>query len=103
MYVLSCKTCQINKRDYSYKPSPLKQIDIPSAPFEILHMDIVTVGKQDNEYKYVLRNICAFSNFLIFIPLKTQQAEEIAEKLYHLVIGLFGPPKVIVTDRGQKF
>jgi len=65
-YVVSCKACQVNKRDYRYKPVPLRAMDIPTAPFEVLHMDIVIVGKESMGYKYVLSVICAFSKFVIF-------------------------------------
>lgn len=99
-YVMSCKSCQINKRDYTYRPASM---GIPSSPFEILHMDIVTVGKESLGYRYVLSIICAFSKFVLFAPLKTQTADEITETLYHRVIADFGPPKARVTVRGQNF
>jgi len=102
-YVQSCKNCQIFKRDHNYKPYPLQEPFIASAPFDMLHIDIVTVAKQSKEYKYVLSVICAFSKFALFIPLKTQNTIEIAEQLYHKVFAIFGPPKRITSDRGQNF
>ena len=68
-----------------------------------IHVDIVTVGKPSMGYKYVLSVICRFSKFLILIPLKTQEAHEIANELYDKVFAIFGPPCFLTSDRGRNF
>ena len=103
VYVMSCTSCQINKRDYNFKPAPLKEMPIPSEPWEVVHVDIITVAKESKGYKYVLSVICAFSKYAIFLPLHTQNAEEIAENLFHKVFSILGPPKTLISDRGQNF
>jgi len=102
-YVISCTSCQSNKRDFNYKPAPLHEMPIPSEPWKVVHVDIITVAKESMGYKYVLSIICAFSKYAIFLPLKSQNAEEIPEELFHKVFSVLGPPKVLVSDRGQNF
>ena len=102
-YIISCESCQVNKRDYNYKPAPLQEMPVPSEPWEVIHVDIITVAKESKGYKYVLSIICAFSKYAIFLPLKTQNAEEIAEELFHKVFSVLGPPKILISDRGQNF
>ena len=54
-------------------------------------------------YKYVLVFVDSFSKWCELIPLKTQEAVDIAWVLYTDIFSRYGAPKQLISDRGQNF
>ena len=54
-------------------------------------------------YRDILVVQDTFSTFILLVPLKTQQTEEITEALLERVVAVFGPPDQLITDRGPAF
>ena len=67
-------------------------------------MDIFgPVTQTSDKYKYILVLVDSFSKWCELVPLKTQEASEIAWALYSTILIRFGAPHQLVSDRGQIF
>src|SRR5207245_2581033 len=53
--------------------------------------------------RYALLVMDSFSHFCEILPLKTIEAREVAERLYHDCITRYGVPALIASDRGVQF
>ena len=54
-------------------------------------------------YQYLLVITCDQTNFIIFTPLRSKDAQSVAEALIYRVIYLFGPPRQIICNEAAKF
>ena len=103
-YVNSCDVCQKTKRNYGTQKAPLVNMPIENR-FERWHMDFIgpinPSGTEGN--KHILVLVDSFSRWCEAIPMKTQEATEVAHTLYREIITRYGAPKKLVSDRGQNF
>ena len=53
--------------------------------------------------RYILSIIDCFSKYLILVPLWDHTAPSVSKALYERVIGYFGCPRRILSDRGTEF
>ena len=65
---------------------------------DIKHMPIAFGG-----YKYLLVITCDQTNCTIFTPLRSRDAQSVADALLYRVIYLFGPPRQIICDEAAEF
>ena len=65
---------------------------------DIKHMPIAFGG-----YQYLLVITCDQTNFTIFTPLRSRDAQSVAEALIYRVIYLFSPPTQIICDEATEF
>ena len=54
-------------------------------------------------YQYLLVITCDQTNFTIVTPLRSRDAQSVAEALIYRVIYLFGPPRQIICDEAAEF
>ena len=54
-------------------------------------------------YQYLLVITCDQTNFTIINPLRSRDAQSVAEALIYRVIYLFGPPRQIICDKAAEF
>ena len=101
-YIESCLPCQKAKRHFHARKAPLTPMPISNA-FERWHMDILELTITPQKYRYVLLVVDSFSRWCEAIPLKTQEASEVANALFAEVICRYGAPSCLVSDRGQNF
>ena len=64
---------------------------------DIKHMPIAFGG-----YRYLLVITCDQTNFTIVIPLRSRDAQSVAEALIYRVVYLFGPPRQIICDEATE-
>ena len=64
----------------------------------IKHMPLALGG-----YQYLLVITCDQTNFTIVTPLRSRDAQSVAEALIYRVIYLFRPPRQIICDEAAKF
>ncbi|XP_034249687.1 uncharacterized protein LOC117650391 [Thrips palmi] len=102
-FVASCTTCLRVK-------GPLQKIKVPLKIFHdgVLHgrWHVDTAGPYPTTkegYKFVLVAVEALSGWPVFVPLKTQQAQEVARALITHVFSVYGAPLSILTDQAQIF
>ena len=102
-YIKSCEACQKAKRAPHAKRPPLTSMPIEET-FSRLHIDFIGPLTQTQEgYKHILLVVDSFSGWCEAFPTKTQDAKEIAGKLYNEIFTRYGAPRTIVSDRGANF
>ena len=65
------------------------------------HGHLSRVAKTKEGYQYILFVTYSFSHWAEAFPLKTQEAEEIADILYNEMFTRYGACRSLVSDRGQ--
>ena len=102
-YVKHCDLCQKSKRLTRSATAPLYPLPVVGL-FDRWHIDILgPLTTTNHGFKYVLVIVESFSKWCELIPLKSQEANEIAWALYTEIFTRFGAPKCLVSDRGQNF
>ncbi|BES95863.1 Reverse transcriptase (RNA-dependent DNA polymerase) [Nesidiocoris tenuis] len=99
-FVRRCPQCALVKDHGRVKP-PMGKFNDPKQAFEAISIDIVgPLPPTPDGFKYILTVIDQFSRFVQFYALKTQTAEEIAQKLVaHFC--RFGTSKRLLSDQGR--
>lgn len=57
----------------------------------------------DGDFNYIGHVIDSFSKFNIIFPLKTTNADEVAQFLQDRVLAYLGPPKIFYSDHGSEY
>ena len=68
-----------------------------------LSIDIKHMPTAFDGYQYLLVITCDQTNFTIITPLRSRDAQMVAEALIYGVIYLFGPPRQIICDEAAEF
>ena len=68
-----------------------------------LSIDIKHMPTAFGGYQYLLVITCDQTNFTIVTPLRSRDADSVAEALIYRVIYLFGPPRQIICDKAVVF
>ena len=73
-------------------------------PWDVVNIDIMApfVSGRKGE-RYILSMIDCFSQYLILILIKDCNATTVSQALFERIIGYFGCPKKILSDRGTEF
>ena len=79
------------------------RVPIDYAPMQDLSIDIKHMPIAFGGYKYLLIITCDQTNFTIFTPLRSRDAQSVAEALIYRVIYLFGPPRQIMCSEATEF
>ena len=101
-YCRSCTRCQKSSRRRVPR-APMIPLPVISEPFERIAMDVVgPLPRSRSGHRYVLV-ICDYgTRYPEAIPMKTVDAEAVAEELLKLFTRV-GIPKEILTDQGTNF
>ena len=98
-FVKRCLICQLQKttriKTYSEAVIPNTSVD----PNDKISMDIfgsLPTTRTGNNYILLIQD--QFTKYLIWIPLKDDEAESIIEGFFYHYIYMFGAPKHILTD-----
>ena len=81
-----------------YGREPIDYAPMQDLSIDIKHMPIAFGG-----YQYLLVITCDQTNFTIFTPLRSRDAQSVAEALIYRVIYFFSPPRQIICDKAAKF
>lgn len=96
-YVNRCEICQTTKYERNPINPKLELTPTPEKPFEIIHMDTLTI-----ENKKFLILIDSFSKYAQAYPLTGTQAVNVVQCLVTFM-SHHGLPKLIITDNGTEF
>ena len=102
-YIEACHTCLKTKLKYKKNRSVYGRVPIDYVPMQDLSTDIKHMPITFGGYKYLLVITCDQTNFTIVTPLRSRDAQSIAEALIYRVIYLFGPPRQIIYDETTEF
>ena len=102
-YISTCAACQRAKVSRTRHPVALNPLPIEDV-FSRIHIDILcSLPKTKEGFQCVLLTVDSFSKWTEFFPLRTQEANEVADILYNEIFTRNGAPICIVSDPGQKF
>ena len=103
-YCQSCDICQRNIPKGRVTKVPLGETPIIDTPFERVAVDLIGPMKPttDRGHRYILVLIDYATRYPEAIPLKSIEAEVVAEELMVMFTRL-GIPKQILTDQGTQF
>ena len=97
-YIKACHTCLKTKPKYKKNRPVYGRIPIDYAPMQDLSIDIKHISRVFGGYQYLLVITYDQTNFTIITPLRSRDAQSVAEALIYQVIYLFGPPRQIICD-----
>ncbi len=98
--VKSCRPCQ-EYTVYSRGFHPQQSVNA-SLPGDHLMIDLIEMIESTDHMHYILNIVDVFTGFVMLYALPSKDAETVAEKLWEYVC-IFGPPKIIQSDRGTEF
>ena len=100
--VTSCEGCQLGS-DYRQRKVPQGQIE-STSPRDMLSVDVMGPFISSNRgERYILSIIDCFNKYLILVPLRDHTAPSVSKALYEHVVGYFGCPWKILSDRVTEF
>ena len=103
-YCKTCLVCQRVKRDFHFRRASLNPLPVTDTVGSRYHIDICGPLKETKEgYKYILLCVESYSRYPEAHPLKTQEAQEVADVLYNQIICRYGAMETLVSDRGANF
>ena len=103
-YVSSCKLCLMTNTGHSPNIR-LNPLEIPSAPFQTIHVDLLKFYVPSRGNNYILMIIDWFSKFVITKAIKKNAACTVIKAIYEEFILKFGMCKhlSIISDNGLEF
>jgi His(2)-Cys(2) zinc finger./Integrase core domain. len=96
-FINDCETCRVSKYERNPIKPPFNITPTPRRPFEILHVDTVTV-----ENKRFLSIVDAFSKYSQMYYLEALQSPIVTDKLM-TYFSHHGLPDLIISDNGTEF
>ena len=103
-WVKSCLTCASRKRHRTGATIGLRGITPGDRPFDVISMDFLgplPETEAGNKYLLVINDYA--TRYPLAFPLPTNDAVSVAKILVERVFLEFGPPRVILSDRGTHF
>ena len=99
----SCHTCQTRKNPNRKAKAPL-QTYLLGAPWERVNVDFTGEYQEtDDGYRYIATFTCSYTKFTVAVPLRSMQAQEVADALLSHWIPYFGVPSELHTDKSRSF
>ncbi len=102
-YIRACLHCSYYKHCPGKKQGALHPIEKVNIPFDTIHIDHLgpfETSPQGSKYLFVI--VDAFTKFTIIEPVKNTRVKPVV-RLLQAVMGLFGVPRRIISDRGSAF
>lgn len=102
-YVRACIPCAYAKEPAGKKQGMLHPIPKPNIPFQCIHIDhLGPFVRSKSGNTYILGIIDAFTKFVVLRAVRNTKTKTSVNVLREF-IGLFGTPKIIISDRGTSF
>ena len=102
-YIEACHTCLRTKPKFLKNRPIYGRIPVDYAPMQDPSIDTKHMPADFGGYQYLLVITCDQTNFTIITPLRSRDAQSVAEALIYQVIYLFGPPRQIICDKAAEF
>jgi RNA:NAD 2'-phosphotransferase (TPT1/KptA family)/transposase InsO family protein len=101
-YVMACQTCKKAKPSTVNSRFPLQERHPEATSFNQIYVtDVCELPRGDQNYKYIVSFVDAYSKFQIVVPLRKATAQTIAEAILKHVIYKFGHIIALNSDNGS--
>ena len=102
-YIKACNTCLKTKPKYKKNRPIYSRVPIDYALMQDLSIDIKHMPTAFGGYQYLLVITCDQTNFTIVTPLRSRDAQSVAEALLYRDIYLFSPSRQIIYNEAVVF
>ena len=103
-FISKCPTCYIQKDKKGLRSrTKITPLSTPPHPNYRIHADLVSPLRSTTEHQWVLSITDTLTKYVVLLPLKTKEAQEVAQAIVNYWIIKFGPFLHMVTDNGGKF
>lgn len=104
LHCQQCVSCNLRKSSPHAKRAPLQPYPEVLKPFMRVHVDLCgpfPISKSNN--RYLLTFTDAFTRYVEAVPIPNQTAQTVAKALVTQIIGKYGNPEQLISDRGGSF
>ena len=102
-YCQTCPSCHAHKRRYDGKV-PLFTYPVPNRPWDWVAMDILgPLPKSRRGYIYLLVFVDYLTRYVELAPLRSRQAEGVAEAIRRKLIRNHTTPEILISDNAAEF
>lgn len=104
-FVDNCVVCRTSKGHSGAVQAQLHPIQKPTAPFQVIHMDITgKLGTRNSagENEFVIVTVDAFTKYLL-LSYANDKSQSSSLSALKRVVHLFGTPVQVVVDGGREF
>ena len=103
-WIQACLTCRRRKTPRPLRAGHPGTVSNAQEPWETVAIDIVSASAASKGgYTKILTIIDTFTRYVLAIPLRNANAEEIGNALFSELFCRFGKPKRIHSDEGREF
>jgi hypothetical protein len=99
-YIKTCELCQLRQKTLLRIPPTLT---FTPSLFQVVHIDVMTVGTPSNGFNKIVDARCALSSWLEARPIKNEKARTLALFILEDIICRWGCPVELVTDNAPAF
>jgi len=97
-----CQKCKVGR----HVKRPLSELPCPSQRFTNVHIDIVgplEQGCDGTNLRYIVTMVDSYTRWMEAVPVAEITAEVVCKVFIYHWVSRFGPPLVIISDRGKQF
>jgi transposase InsO family protein len=104
-YVQDCRFCKLRKVDNFRAKVPIQEYNRMGRPLDRVHADLAGPFQptEGTSFVYILIIKDALTKFIILVPLLDKSAETVTKAFTNQVLSHYGPPKMLITDKGTDF
>jgi hypothetical protein len=103
-WIGACLACRKRKTPRPLSAGSPGAVSIATRPWETIAIDIVSAGvTSKGNYAKILTVIDLFTRYVLAIPLRNANAEEIGNAIFAHIFCRFGKPARIHSDEGREF
>ena len=103
-FIQRCPTCYIQQDKTGLRSrTKITPLSTPTHPNHRVHADLVGPLRSVTEHHWVLSITDALTKYTVLVPLKTKEAQEVAQAIVNHWILIFGPFQILMTDMGAEF
>ena len=102
LWVKTCPTCQAVKV-HKHNRQRLQNYPPSQERLHTFHLDLVGPLPESNNHRFIFTLRDRGTGFALAIPLRDKSSMSVIDGLRQRVIGVFGVPATVITDRGGEF
>jgi len=103
-HIRNCRFCKLRKTDTFRAKVPIQPYQLMLKPFDRVHADLAgpfAATKTGNVYILIIKD--AMTKFIIITPLENKEGVTITEAFTKQILPHYGPPRMLITDKGTDF